>query len=438
MPELWPAPFHPDPISAKVLIPGSKSLTNRYLVLAALGDHPVQILNPLLARDTNLMLEGLRTLGARVSLGSGAVTIVPGPFRSGTIDCGLAGTVMRFLPALAMLAPGPVYFDGDASARVRPMDPLVQAIKDLGVGVDHAVNGRNQAVLPLTVHGTGLGVGDGTPITIDAAASSQFISALLLVAPRLARGLDLRISGAAPSMPHVDMTVDVLRESGISVCTFAANGEEAQPDEPAIRWLVSPGIPNLETVAIEPDLSNAGAFLAAAMVTNGSLTISGWPSRTCQPGAAFADIFTVMGARVTRGGDELTLHGPTSIQPLDADLHDLGELVPTIAATAACATGPSHLRNIGHLRGHETDRLAALTTQLKKIGCGAGVVGDDLVITPGPLHKADLETYNDHRMATFAAIIGLHVQGIRIENIATTAKTFPEFPLLWQQMVGQQ
>lgn len=434
----WPAPTS-GPVNATVSIPGSKSLTNRYLVLGALGEDTAVVGHPLVARDTSLMADALVALGAKVEKTDDAWTITPGPFRSGAVETGLAGTVMRFIPPVAALADGPVVIDGDAAARVRPMDAIVDGLRALGVRVDAAeLNGR--PVLPLTVHGTGELAG-GT-LEIDASASSQFISALLLAAPRMTNGLDLRHVGAAvPSSPHIAMTCEVLRDAGIDVTELSADDAPASESAPAVRWLVRPGIPAMGTVEVEPDLSNAAPFLAAAMVTGGTVRVERWPRQTTQPGDELQTIFTQMGGRVERDGEDLVVFGPETVLPLDMDMHDVGELTPTIAAVAAFANGESHLRNIGQLRGHETDRLAALVAEFERLGARAWEDGDDLVIRPASLDGremagATLESYADHRLATFGAVIGLRVPGVRVVNIETTAKTLPGFVGMWDELLG--
>lgn len=423
----WAAPAAHGPIRAVVAVPGSKSVTNRALVLAALADGPSVLRSCLDARDTRLMVGALQALGAAITAtapdatGNVDLTVTPRPLVGPAgIDVGLAGTVMRFVPPLAALATGPIAFDGDEQARHRPMTTTIAALRGLGVQVD----GEG---LPFTVLGTGRVVGGAC--TIDASASSQFVSALLLAGARFDEGLRLEHVGPpVPSAPHVEMTIDMLRERGVQVTATPTS------------WHVEPGpIAALDTV-IEPDLSNAAPFLAAAMVTRGRVTIPHWPASTTQPGDALRDILGRMGATVSFGGAErgrqgLTLeqHGP--IHGIDADLGDVGELTPTIAALAALAEGPTRLRGIAHLRGHETDRLAALVAELTRIGCDAVETEDGLEITPGPLHAARMQTYADHRMATAAAIIGLAVPGILVEDITTTEKTIPDFPGRWARML---
>ena len=442
---LWKAPAASAPIRARVRIPGSKSLTNRYFALAAICEGAAEIRSPLLARDTILMARALEAMGARVDLGEEVTRIEPGRLHGGRIDVGLAGTVMRFVPALAAFAEGDVEIDGDPGARRRPMGPIVEALRGLGVEVDAALDAEGEPCLPLVVHGKG-GVRGGA-VELDASASSQFLSALLLAAPAMAGGLDIRHTGArVPSAPHLRMSVEVLRSAGVQVETYAADGTRIAADgeedsgEP-VRWVVSEGPVRLGKVDVEPDLSNAGPFLAAAMASAGEVSIENWPARTTQPGAQFVQIFEAMGARagLDAASSTMTLRGPEEIRGIDMDMHDVGELVPTVAAVAALACEPSALRNIGQLRGHETDRLAALVAELERIGCPARVEGDDLLIAPpaggrGALRPAALRSYADHRMATFAAVLGLAVPGIEIENIATTAKTFPQFAAMWQAL----
>ncbi|QOR46079.1 3-phosphoshikimate 1-carboxyvinyltransferase [Trueperella pecoris] len=422
----WLAPTS-GPVDATISIPGSKSLTNRYLVLAALGGSRVRIHNPLIARDTELMAQALRTLGASVTRDAASWIVEPGPIRGGRVECGLAGTVMRFIPPIAALASEPVVLDGDPAARLRPMNAIVEGLRGLGVRVD-AADRDGSPVLPVTINGQGLLAGGR--LDIDASASSQFVSALLLAGPLMTEGLDLRHVGARlPSQPHIDMTIDVLRTAGIDVEQVAGQH----------RWLVRPGVPQLPELTVEPDLSNAGAFLAAAMVTGGTVRIPGWPQRTTQPGDSYRHIFVAMGGRAWLEGDTLHLHGPQAILPYDADMCDVGELVPTVAAVAAFAEGTSRLRNIGQLRGHETDRLSAIVNELAKVGISARVEGDDLVVDGArPCAGATIDSYDDHRMATFGAILGLRLPGTHVINIETTAKTLPEFVPLWTRAFSSE
>ncbi|WP_438612540.1 3-phosphoshikimate 1-carboxyvinyltransferase [Kocuria oxytropis] len=431
--ELWPAPYvGARPVAAELTVPGSKSLTNRYLLLAALADGPCRLRAPLHSRDSRLMVGALRALGARVEEVPGDgdfgpdLVVEPAAWDAAepvVVDCGLAGTVMRFVPPLAGLARRPVTFDGDPGARVRPMGPVIDALRGLGLQVEDEGRGR----LPFTVHGTG-GVRGGE-LEIDATGSSQFVSALLLAGARFHDGLVLRHRGAdgrgVPSMPHVEMTVEVLRGVGVTV-------DDSVPEE----WRVAPGPVRAFDVRIEQDLSNAGPFLAAAVVTGGRVSVPRWPARTTQGGDHWKHILPAFGATVELADGTFTVTGPGSLRGVDLDLGAAGELAPTVAAVCALAGTPSRLRGIAHLRGHETDRLAALVAEINRLGGDAEETADGLVIRPAPLHGGTFHSYEDHRMATAGAVIGLVVPDVRVENIATTDKTLPEFPQLWAQLAG--
>lgn len=424
--DAWAAPTADGPVVARVTVPGSKSLTNRALILAALADGPSTIANVLEARDTLLMIAALRALGVGVTrVDDGRYEIEPTNLRGpASVDVGLAGTVMRFLPPVAALADGDVRFDGDERARVRPMGAIVDALRQLGVEVDDG--GRES--LPFTVQGHGSV--RKRDVTIDASASSQFVSALLLSGARYSNGIHVRHSGGAlPSVPHIDMTIEMLRSSGVEVASDTSDSRNAW-------WSIESSPIVAVDRTIEPDLSNAAPFLAAAMVTGGRVTIADWPDTTTQAGDALRSILQRMGGEVMASPDGLTVHGPDEIVGIDIDLHDEGELAPTIAALCALATTPSRLRGIAHLRGHETDRLAALAAEINRLGGDAREESDGLTITPASLHAADVRTYDDHRMATAGAIIGLAVPGVRVHDIATTRKTLPDFPGMWSSMLG--
>jgi 3-phosphoshikimate 1-carboxyvinyltransferase len=374
------------------------------------------------------MIQALRLLGTHIDESpNGDLKITPAAFdRSATIDCGLAGTVMRFVPPMAVLANGDIHFDGDLAARRRPMHTTIDSLRALGVEVDD----EGAAALPFTVRGTGAVAGG--EVTIDASASSQFVSGLLLAAARFENGITLRHDGEhLPSMPHIEMTLDCLAKRGVRVSTANLDGLNGLPE-----WRVEPGEIRGGTIAIEPDLSNAGPFLAAAMVAGGSVTITGWPDSTTQVGDEFDGILQQMGAVITRENGGLTITGTGSIHGIDIDLSIGGELTPVIAALAAIADSPTVIRGVAHLRGHETDRLAALATEINRIGGIARETPDGLEIDPSEnLHGALWETYEDHRMATAGAIIGLRVPGILVEDITTTSKTMPEFDKLWLKML---
>ncbi|GAB09977.1 3-phosphoshikimate 1-carboxyvinyltransferase [Gordonia araii NBRC 100433] len=415
----WPAPTAHAPVSATVELPGSKSLTNRALVLAALADGPSVIDGALRSRDTDLMAGGLGAMGAGIVADPedpARLAIVPAPLHGGAVDCGLAGTVMRFLPPVAALASGVVSFDGDEQARTRPLHTILDALRDLGADV-------TGSSLPFTVAGSGSL--RGGEVVIDASASSQFVSGLLLSATRFDEGVRVVHRGAPmPSLPHVEMTVAMLREHGVDV--------EAGEDE----WRVTPGPIAPHDWVIEPDLSNAAAFLAAAAAIGGSVSVPRWPGRTTQAGAQIVDILAAFGASATRGPDGLlTVTGPEALRGIDVDLRAVGELTPTVAALCALADGESRLRGIGHLRGHETDRLAALAIEINRLGGDVVETDDGLVIRPRPLHGGVWDSYADHRMATAGALIGLRVPGVEVVDIGTTAKTLPDFPRMWLDML---
>lgn len=428
----WPAPFATEPVDATVQVPGSKSLTNRFLVLAALADGPSRLRAPLHSRDSALMVDALRQLGATVTEvpGEGAfgpdLEITPIPPSAAavgsTIDCGLAGTVMRFVPPLAALRNGPTMFDGDPHARERPMGAIIKALSGLGVAIG-APEGGTPSSLPFVVEGTG--EVRGGHLIIDASASSQFVSALLLVAARFAEGLHLEHVGKpVPSLDHITMTIDALRSVGVAV-------DDSVPN----HWIVSPGSIRAFDQRIEQDLSNAGPFLAAALATGGTVRIPDWPAHTTQVGDMWRDILTTMGAEVTYESGVLTVTGGPEIKGGNFD--ETSELAPTVAALCALATTPSRLTGIAHLRGHETDRLKALVTEINRLGGDAAETSDGLTIRPAQLHAGLVQSYADHRMATAGAIIGLAVKGVEVQDIGTTAKTMPDFPELWAAMLGQ-
>ncbi|TDW86958.1 3-phosphoshikimate 1-carboxyvinyltransferase [Kribbella pratensis] len=417
----WPAPRVDGAVTGTVTVPGSKSISNRALILAAIADGPSHLTGLLAARDTSLMRSALVSLGVGISESGTTVTVTPGSLKGpANVDCGLAGTVMRFVPPVAALADGVVAFDGDPYARERPMGVILDALRTLGVQIDDGGTGR----MPYTVSGTGSV--RGGKVTLDASGSSQFVSALLLAGARYDEGVDIRHDGKpVPSQPHLDMSVAMLRERGVTV-------DDTEPN----RWVVAPGPIRALDTAIEPDLSNAAPFLAAAVVTGGEVTVTGWPAETTQPGGQLPELFTRFGAEVTRTEDGLTVRGTGRVQGCDLDLSEVGELSPVIAAVAAFADGPSYLRGIAHLRNHETDRLAALETEFNALGGDVTQLEDGLAIRPKPLRGGLFHTYDDHRMAHAAAVVGLLVDDLQIENIGTTAKTLPEFPQLWSGLAG--
>ncbi len=417
--DLWPAPTATRPIRAAVSLPGSKSLTNRALVLAALSQGPSTVHRALRSRDTELMAAALRSLGAGIDDSGDDWSVSPGPVRApATIDCGLAGTVMRFVPPVAALADGRVGFDGDPHARTRPMGEVLRGLRDLDVLVED--DGRG--TLPFVVLGAGRVRGGG--VTIDASASSQFVSALLLAGSRYDDGIDVRHNGEpVPSLPHIDMTVAQLRLHGVAV-----------DDGDADRWRVLPGPVRAVDVTIEPDLSNAAPFLAAALVTGGQVTVRDWPRSTTQAGDALREVVAAMGGSAELTADGLTVTGTGTLEGIDYDLHDVGELTPAVAALCALAKSPSRLRGVAHIRGHETDRLRALAKELDGLGADVSETEDGLTLRPATMRGGVFHTYADHRMAHAGVIVGLVVHGVRVEDIATTSKTYPDFPADWARL----
>ena len=426
----WSAPFRSGltaaskPISATVTIPGSKSATNRALILAALATTPSRIRKPLSSRDTDLMVKGLQSLGCKIEqikTDQGFdYQVIPGKLTGPTqIDVGNAGTVMRFLPPIAALATGLIHFDGDERSHQRPIGPVLSALEQLGVSVEH----NNKYKLPITINGAGK-IKGGT-VEIDASASSQFVSALLLVAPATQEGITIKnIGPSLPSAPHIEMTIQMLEKFGATVQRTASS------------WSVKPCQLIGQDLVIEPDLSNAAPFMAAAMICGGSVQVSDWPLSTTQPGDQLRSIFTKMGAKVELNASGLTITGSGKIDGIDIDLGDVGELTPSIAAVASLAVTPSALRGISHLRLHETDRLSALANEINNLG-GSVIEGPgDLIIKPGKMNASQIfRSYEDHRMATAGAIIGLAVEGVIVENIETTRKTLSDFPGMWQGML---
>ena len=427
--ELWDAPTVSEPVGALVTVPGSKSATNRALVLAALADGPSTLYRPLRSRDTLLMAGALRALGATITDGATAagpdgswlVTPAAGLAGGTKVEMGAAGTVMRFVPPIAALAEGPVRFDGDKRSHERPVGPLVHALRALGAEIDDEVH---PGYFPLTVRGTG--ALRGGVVEIDSAASSQFVSALLLSGARFDEGVDVRhVGGRLPSLPYIAMAVQMVRAAGVEV-------DDSEPE----RWKVAPGPIKPVTQTIEPDLSNAAPFLAAALVTGGTVTIADWPRTTTQPGDRLREILTLMGATCEFTDAGLECRGGETIHAVDLDLADEAELTPTIASLAALADGPSRLRGIGHIRLHETDRLAAIAKEINGLGGKVTELPEELVIEPAPLHSGVFHTYEDHRLATAGAVLGLVVPGVQVQDVATTAKTLPDFPGRWSAMLA--
>lgn len=409
---------------------------NRALILAALADSPSKLITPLRSRDTELMAKALRALGISITESKNDKKeefwqVNPAPlFGPASIDVGNAGTVMRFMLPVAALAKGLISFDGDPRSHERPLGPLIKALEDLGVLIDH----KNRYSLPLLINGSGSI--SGGEIEVDASKSSQFLSSLLLAGSRMKDGLALRNSSTSlPSQPHIEMTISMLRDFGANVEVSSKNGSQL--------WRIAPGNLRGRDLVIEPDLSNAAPFMAAPMICGGSVIIRDWPKSTTQPGDRLRQIFTSMGAQIEFVDSEdatgLKISGTGAIHGIEIDLHDEGELTPSIAALAALADTPSYLTGIGHLRLHETDRLAALAKEINALGGKVREEEGALRIEPAKLKLNATEnlfhTYEDHRMATAGAIIGLALPGLIVENIETTRKTIPDFPALWSSIL---
>ncbi|WP_243224901.1 3-phosphoshikimate 1-carboxyvinyltransferase [Microbacterium sp. CIAB417] len=421
------APTADSAVHAVVTVPGSKSLTNRELIIAAIADGPGRLVAPLHSDDSRRMVEALRALGTGIEeVDAGRefgpdLVVTPAALTGGvTIDCGQAGTVMRFIAPLAGIAAEDVHLTAHETALHRPMGAMITALRDLGVDIDD----EGTWSLPFTIRGHGRI--RGGRIEIDASASSQFVSGLLLAAPRFDVGLHLVHTGEhLPSLPHIDMTIEALSRRGIRI-ERPATGE----------WLVEAGVPRAKEIAIEPDLSNAAPFLAAALVTGGDVTVTGWPLHSTQPGALLPEILQAMGAHAGRQHGDLTVRGGSGIRGVDLDLSAASELTPTIAGLALFADSPTTIRGIGHIRLHETDRIAALIRNIRALGGEAEELSDGLRIVPRELSAGTWSAFHDHRMATTGALVGLRVPGVEIDDIGTTAKTLPEFTQLWERMLG--
>jgi 3-phosphoshikimate 1-carboxyvinyltransferase len=491
----WQVPAAARPVRARLALPGSKSMTNRALVLAALADGPTRITGPLRARDTALMASALRELGSVIEdeptpaearrdqtgrdesaqdetpqdetghadagrdesaqdetaqdetgqadagrdetgqAGSGW-RVVPGRCGgSAEVDVGNAGTVMRFVPGVAALTGADVQFRGDGRASQRPVGPLLAALRELGATIDDGGRGA----IPFVVRGRGSV--RGGRVTLDASASSQLVSGLLLPAARYDKGAEVRHKGLRlPSAPHIAMTIQMLRDAGADVeaGTGRRGGTGHDSSVPDV-WRVHPGALSPGTIAVEPDLSAAVPFLAAALVTGGSVTVAGWPARGLQPAALVLDLLARMGASCSLTAAGMRLTGSGEIHGITADLHEIGELTPVLTALAALADSPSVFTGVGHVRTHETDRLAALAGEIGGLGGEVIERSDGLEIRPRPL-RADgtvFASHDDHRLVMAAAVLGLAVPGLRVRGAETVGKTFPGFPELWARMLEQ-
>jgi 3-phosphoshikimate 1-carboxyvinyltransferase len=421
MDNAWEVPHGSGPVHSTIPLPGSKSITNRALVIAALADGPTTMTGPLQSRDTDLMAGAITALGASVRRDAAAWTVMPGwSGQPAGINVGNAGTVLRFVPPLASLAKADVHFSGDPRASQRPVAQLLDGLRQLGVVIDDGGSGT----LPFTVRGRG-GVRGGA-VVLDASESSQFVSGLMLAASRFDAGAVIQHTGEhVPSAPHIAMSIAMVRAAGGHV--------ESGIDS----WRVWPATLTGGTIAVEPDLSNAAPFLAAALVTGGEVTIPGWPEPSLQAAGPILEVLTEMGATTAITSAGLRIHGTGRIRGIRADLRDISELTPVLTAIAAVADSPSEFSGIGHLRLHESDRLAALAGEIGALGGSVTELADGLHVEPRPLRPGDepFDSHDDHRLVMGAAVLGLAVPGLRIRNASTVGKTFPDFPGLWQQML---
>jgi 3-phosphoshikimate 1-carboxyvinyltransferase len=419
---MWGAPGASEPVDATVRVPGSKSITNRAFLLAALSTGPTLVRAPLDSRDARLMLGALASLGATHEPAEDAVLVRPlarEASEPASVELGNAGTVARFTPALAGLGSAPVRFDGDEAIRRRPIAPLLRALAELGVDIDDEGRGAP----PFTVRGHG-GIAGGK-VDLDASASSQFLSALLLAGPSFDSGVTVRLVGAAPpSEPHIAMTMDLLRRFG------------ATPERDGREFHIGPASLSCPDYRVEPDLSTAAPFVVAPALAGGAVRVEGWPARSTQPGDWLRGLLADLGQRVTLDEHGLTVTGTGSLPGARLDLHQVGELTPVVAALLCFADGPSVISGVAHLRGHETDRLAALARELSGLGGQVSETEDGLRITPVPLHGGVFHTYEDHRLVMAGAVLGLRVPGVEVENPATVGKTFPGFVDAWTAMLG--
>lgn len=393
-------------------------MTARALMLAVVSVGPTTLTHPSESRDSIVLARGLRTMGCHVSSVDDEQWLLrPRPLAGPVhVDVEGSGTAMRFLPPVAGLADGPVSFDGSDVLRTAALGPQLDAMRELGIGVSTESGG-----LPLTVQG--IGRVPGGDVALDASASSQMVSGLLLAGPDFDRGLVLRHDGPPLSTaPHVELTVAMLRAAGAGI-------DDTTPNV----WEVEPGRLFGRAWTIEPDLVATAPFLAAALVTGGQVTVPGWPTRTAQPGTALLGVLTEFGAHCAQSTEGLTVRGGGVLHGVDADVCRLGELVPVLAALAALADGPSYLRGIAP---GARDLVAGLAAAIGPLGGAVTEVADGVRITPARLSGGAFDTRADHRLAHAGAVLGLAVPGVVLSDVSCTAKSLPDFPGLWRRMLG--
>lgn len=412
------------PLDAVVEVPGSKSIANRALICAALAEGQSVLTRVPTGDDTEAMLECLRVLGTHAERSDDAVTVVGGRARllpgPRLLPARLAGTTSRFVTALAALGPGPYTIDGEPPLRRRPMAPLHDALAALGVQVEA---GGDPGHLPVTVCGPPV-VGDGTPeIALPGDVSSQYLSALMLIAPCLPHGMRLVLTSPLVSRPYVHMTAAVMAAFGVPGTEVGAQ-----------RVMVPAGRYRPRMYEIEPDASSASYPLAAAAICGGTVRVPGLGSESLQGDAAFADVLAEMGCQVARdaGGTGVARLPGAALHGIDIDLADMSDLVPTLAAVAAFAEGPVRVRGVGFIRSKESDRLGALCTELRRAGIDAVDDADGLTVRPSRPHGAVLATHHDHRLAMAFALIGLGVTDedrgpVEVSDPSVVAKSWPGF-----------
>ncbi len=402
------------PPDATVVLPGSRSFTNRALLCAALAEGTSTLVGWLDAEDTQAMMGGLTRLGVKVERQDANLVVhgVGGEFAIPLhpIDCGASGTTMRFLTAVAALVPGKVVLDGTTRMRERPIHDLADALSGLGVSVR-----TSAGCPPVTVHGGGL---TGGEVMIDASRSSQFVSALLMAAPHAKGDVRITAAGGLVSRHYVEMTLETMSAFGVSV-------EIAGPDTFRIP---APQAYRPRTYAVEPDASTAMYFFAAAAVTGGRVRVDGLSAASTQADARFVEVLERMGCRADRGADWVAVRGPRYLHGIEVDLNAMPDSALTLAVVACQARGRTTIRNVPHLRYKETDRMKALERELAKLGAQVQTTESDLIIDPPErIQPARIATYDDHRIAMSFAVAGLVAEGIVIEDPDCVKKTFPDF-----------
>lgn len=405
------------PVEAEVTLPGSKSYTNRALVLAALADGVSTLRAALFSEDTAVMAESLRRLGISVAEDSEALTFtVEGkggiiPADRAELFVGNSGTTARFLTAMLALGQGEYLLDGVPRMRQRPIQPLLDALRQLGVD---AASVTGSGCPPVRVRASGLA---GGKVRLPGNLSSQYLSALLMVGPCTRLGLEIEIQGDLVSKPYVDLTVQAMQAFG------AAVGCEGY------RRFVVPGGQRYRArdYTVEPDASAASYFFALAAATGGRVRVRNLGARSAQGDVRFVDVLERMGCRVLREPDSITVQGPPSLRGIEVDMNAISDTVQTLAAIAPLASGPVVIRNVAHIRHKETDRIHALATELRRLGVVVDEFPDGLAIYPSLVRPGTVQTYDDHRMAMSFAVLGCRVPGITIENPGCVAKTFPDF-----------